>query len=155
MQEKACHWNWQSYTHSFLKFNLKIFMIPGIWTEHQLQQPKIIREDWSECWLCWENSDMRNYHRITEWFKVERTSKIILVPIPLPQTGCHPLDQVAESPIQTSLEHFSGWCLQNSFGKPNSVPHHPHSEEFLLYIFSSLYLRIIPILIVSENTSKD
>lgn len=30
MQEKVCHWNWQSYTQLFLKFNLKILIIPSI-----------------------------------------------------------------------------------------------------------------------------
>jgi len=48
------------------------------------------------------------YHRIIEWFGLEGTLKIILFLPPCHGQGHIPLDQVAQSPIQPSLEHFQG-----------------------------------------------
>jgi len=53
-------------------------------------------------------------------------------PVPTPCHGqeYHPLDQVAEGPIQPGLEHFQGWGIHSFSGQPVLVPHHPLSEEF-------------------------
>jgi len=48
--------------------------------------------------------------------------------------GHLPLDQVAQSPIQPGLEPCQGGGIYNFSGQPVSVPHHPHSKEFLSYI---------------------
>jgi len=66
-----------------------------------------------------------------EWFGLEGTLKIIWF-----QPPCHghrhlPLDQVAQSPIQPGLEHSQGGSSHRFSGQPVTVPHHPHSKEFL------------------------
>jgi len=50
--------------------------------------------------------------------------------------GHLPLDQVAQSPVQTGLEHCQGGGIHSLAGQPVPVPHHPHSEEFLPFIYS-------------------
>ena len=47
--------------------------------------------------------------RIIEWFGLEGSLKIIWFQPPCHGQGHLPLDQVAESPIQTGLECIKGW----------------------------------------------
>ena len=70
-------------------------------------------------------------HGITEWFWLEGTFKIIQLQPPYYRQGHLPLDQVAESPIQPSLDCFQGGGIHGLSGQPVPVPHHAHSKEFL------------------------
>jgi len=54
-----------------------------------------------------------------------------LVPTPLPWQGHLPLGQFTQSTIQLGLEHSQGGGIHHFSGQPVSVPHHPHSKEFL------------------------
>jgi len=46
--------------------------------------------------------------------------------------GHQPLDQAAQSYIQTGLEHMQGWVSHNLLGQPVAVSPHPLSEKFSL-----------------------
>jgi len=94
------------------------------------------------CWylFCCGNSSAFSHwkslknHRITERFRSEETFKDDLVQPPCHGQGHLSLDQIAQSPIQTGLEHFQGGDIHRFSGQPVPVPHHPHSKEFLPYI---------------------
>ena len=77
---------------------------------------------------------MAEYHRITEWFGLEGTLKILQFQPPCRGQGHLPLDQVAQSPMQHDLEHFQGGGIHSFSGQPVPVSHHPHSKKLLLYI---------------------
>jgi len=70
-------------------------------------------------------------HRITEWFGLEGTLKIIWFQPPCHEQGHLPPDQVAQSSIQPGLEPCQGGGSHSFSGQPVPVPHHPHGEEFL------------------------
>lgn len=77
-------------------------------------------------------SDLHMYSHRTVW--VGSDLKDHLVPIPCHGQRHPPLDQVAQSPIQPTLERSQGWGVHNFSGQHAPVPHHPHSEEYLPYI---------------------
>jgi len=56
------------------------------------------------------------------------------VSTPLSWSETPSTSHVAQSPIQSGLEHFQGGGVHNISGQPVPVPHHPHGEEFLSYI---------------------
>lgn len=62
---------------------------------------------------------------------IEGTLKITQLELLFPGQDCQHLDQAAYSPIQLSLEHHQGWGTHSFSEQPVSVPHDPHSEEFL------------------------
>ena len=70
-------------------------------------------------------------HRITEWFGLEGTLKIIRFQPPCHEQGHLPPDQAAQSSIQPGLEHCQGGGSHSFSEQPVPVPHHPHGEEFL------------------------
>jgi len=107
-------------------------MLKLIFCHHGLGKPlhptrTVSSTDLVEIW-------QERHHRIMEWFGLEEALKYHLV-----RPFCHgqkllSLDQVTQSPIQLGLEHFRERDIHNFSGKPVSLPHHPHSEEFLPYI---------------------
>jgi len=70
-------------------------------------------------------------HRITEWFGLEGTLKIIWSQPPCHEQGHLPPDQAAQSSIQLGLEQCQGGGSHSFSGQPGPGPHHPHGEEFL------------------------
>ena len=69
------------------------------------------------------------YHRIVEWPRLKRTSKIIQFQSPCHGQGHQQLDQADLSHIQPGLECLQGWGIHNLLGQP--VPVHHHSLIFL------------------------
>jgi len=67
-------------------------------------------------------------HRITEWFGLEWTSKIIWFQSLCNGQGHLPLELVAQSLIQPSLEHFQGVVIRSFSRQLVPVPHHLHSK---------------------------
>jgi len=61
-----------------------------------------------------------------------------LVQPPCSKQGHLQLGQVAQSPIQPSLECSQGVGIDHLSGKPGPGPHHPHREEF--FFISNLNL---------------
>ena len=80
---------------------------------------------WSQCSL------VLNQHRMV-W--VEGTLQMSLLQSPCHGQGHLPLDQVAQSPIQPSLQQFQGGDSHSFFGQPVPGPHLPHSKKFLSHI---------------------
>ena len=71
------------------------------------------------------------FRRMMECFGLEGTLNIIVF-----QPSCYgqrhlPLDLVAQSNIQSGLEHCQGGDSHNFSGQPVPVPHHPGSNNFL------------------------
>ena len=48
------------------------------------------------------------------------------------------LDQAAQGPIQSGLEHLQGWSIQNLSGQPVPAPHHFHSKELNIYLMATI-----------------
>jgi len=69
--------------------------------------------------------------RITEWFVLEGTLKIVWFQPPCHEQGHLPPDQVAQSSIQPGLEHCQRGGSHSFSGQPVSGPHHPHGEKSL------------------------
>jgi len=74
-------------------------------------------------------------NRIIDWFGLEGTFRGHLVQSPCHGQGHLPLDQVAQSPVQSGLVHFEGRGIYHLSGQPVPVFHHPHCK-FLPYIQS-------------------
>jgi len=72
-------------------------------------------------------------HGITEWLRLERTSKISYFQPLCCGQGCQLLDQVldqgAQGPIQPGLKHLRGWSIHSLPGQPVPAPHQPHIEK--------------------------
>ena len=60
----------------------------------------------------------RQSHRIIEWPRLKRTSKTILFQPPCQGQGHQPLDQAAQSHIQSCLECLQGWGIHRVPGIP-------------------------------------
>lgn len=74
------------------------------------------------------------YDRITEWFELEGTLKIIMFQ-PSYQGQRHlPLDQVARRLTQPGLEHSQEGGRCNFSGQPIPVFYHPHNKKILPHI---------------------
>jgi len=71
------------------------------------------------------------FQRITEWFGLEGTLKIIWFQPPCHKQGHLPLDEVAQSSIPPGLEHCQGGGSHSCSGQPIPVFHHPQTKEFL------------------------
>lgn len=69
-------------------------------------------------------------HRIIESPGLEGTLKIILFQSPTKHKDNLSLDQVAQSPIQSGLEHYQELGSHSS-GQPMPLFHLLHSKEFL------------------------
>jgi len=72
-------------------------------------------------------------HRITEWPRLEGTSRVIKLQQPHHRQSHQPphliLDQAAQGPIQPGLEHFQGWGIHNLSGQPVPAPHRSACKE--------------------------
>lgn len=77
-------------------------------------------------------------HRITERFELEGTFNDHPSPTPCHEHGHLPLNQAAQSLIQSGLEQFQWWGNHNLSGQPVPAPHLPHHEEHLPYLPSFL-----------------
>lgn len=73
--------------------------------------------------------------RTTERFVLKRTLKH-LVPTPCYGQWHIPLDDDAQSSIQSGHEHFQRWDIHSFSDQPVPLPHHPLSKEFLPIIWS-------------------
>ena len=66
-------------------------------------------------------------HTIIEWLGLEWTPKIIMFQPSCQRQGHQPpdlvLDQVAQGPIQTGLEHLQGWSIRSLSGQPVPASH--------------------------------
>jgi len=62
---------------------------------------------------------------------VGRDVKNHLFPNSLARAGTTATGLVAEKSIQPDLQHIQEWGIQSFSCQSVSVPHHPHSEEFL------------------------
>jgi len=73
-------------------------------------------------------------HRITEHFAYKGTFKGHPVQPPCRKQGHLPLDQVAQSPIQSELKHCQGGQgdTYNSSGQPVPKSYHSHQKKFFL-----------------------
>ena len=69
--------------------------------------------------------------RIIEWFGLEGILKIIWFQPLFHEQVYLPLDQGAQSSIQSGLEHCQGGDIHSFSGQPVPMFHHPHDEEFL------------------------
>ena len=67
-------------------------------------------------------------HRITESLKLEGTLKIIQFQPPYYRQGHLPLDQVAQSPIQSGLECFQGGDIHILSEQPVPESHSVYLE---------------------------
>lgn len=101
---------------------------------------------------------MQHYQRITEWFGLEETLKIIQFQTSAIGKGYLPLDQVAQGPIQPGLDHIQGWGIHNFTGQHILVPYCPLSEEFLPNTSSKytlfLFKTVIPCTITTLPDKK-
>ncbi|PKU41813.1 hypothetical protein llap_7886 [Limosa lapponica baueri] len=77
-------------------------------------------------------------HRIIEWFGLEGTLKIIKFQDPCREQGHLPLDQVAQSPIQSGLEQLQGWGIHNFSGQPEFQNERKDSKEKMRLSFVKL-----------------
>lgn len=72
-----------------------------------------------------------------------------LVPTPLIQAGCQPLDQAARGPIQLSPECLQGIGTHSYSGQRVPVPHHPLGKELfpnIIQKFSNWILSTVQLL---------
>ena len=96
-------------------------------------------------------------HRIIEWFGFEGTLQIIWFQPPCHGQGHLPLDHIAQSPIQSVLEHFQGGDIHSFSAQPVPVPHHPQSKEFRPYIWSKstlFHLEVITLVLSPHALAK-
>lgn len=61
---------------------------------------------WAKKYFIRVNMNESAFHRIIEWFGEETSLKIFLFQPYFHKQGCHPLDQVGQSPTHTTLEYF-------------------------------------------------
>ena len=61
-------------------------------------------------------------HRSTEWFGLEGTFKVHLVPLPAVNKNTHSSIS-AQSPVQPDLGCLQGWGPRHLSGQPVAVPH--------------------------------
>ena len=94
--------------------------------------------------VCKYTTAVSQNHRITEWPRLEGTSRIMNLKSPCHRQG-HQLphlilDQAAQGPIQPALEHLQGWGIHSLSGQPVPAPHHSCSKEFIQADCGSLSL---------------
>ena len=107
-------------------------------------------------WLPFGN---KTSYWITEWPGLEGTSRIMNLQLPARQghQPPHLLDQAAQGPIQSGLEHLQGWGIHNLSVQPVPAPHHLLVKNFPLTSnlnLPSFKLKPFPLVLLLATLAK-
>lgn len=84
--------------------------------------PKLDINEWSYQGMAWKHLTSKEISQNHKMFVLEGI-------LPCHGQGHPPLDQVAQSPIQSGIGPFQAWGIHNFSAQPVPVPQHAHNEQ--------------------------